>query len=106
MSVKVDHRVSHRGDANHNGQNSAGDIAESILLGTGMFDQCSLQQKAGIEIIEIEINDGQPTVVEIIVLSTIVSEMIRCCCPHVAHSCLNFAIQKSCVSSENGPLAR
>lgn len=43
VSVEVDHRVSNRGDADHDGQYSAGDIAESILLGTGMLDQGSLQ---------------------------------------------------------------
>lgn len=73
MSVKVDQGVSNRGNANHNSQDSARDIPESILLGAGMFNQGSLQQEAGVEIVEIKIDDVQPAVVVIIVLPTIVS---------------------------------
>jgi hypothetical protein len=66
MPIKVHHRIAHCGDAVHDTQNLARDIAERLLSSIRMFDQSSLKQEAGVQVVEIEVHNSQPPMVEII----------------------------------------
>jgi hypothetical protein len=93
MPIKVHHWIAHSGDAIHNTQNLARDITERLLPGIRMLDQSSLKQEAGVQVVEIEVNKSQPSMVKIVSRPSIISEVIRSRFPHRTYTLTNFTIK-------------
>jgi hypothetical protein len=58
-----------------------------------MLDQGSLKQEAGVQVVEIEVNNSQPPMVEIISWPSIISEVVWSRLPHCTYTITNFTVK-------------
>lgn len=93
MPIKIHHRIAHRSDAVHNTQDLARNVTERLLPGIRVLDQSSLKQETCVQIVEIEVNQSQPPVVEIISWPSIVSEVVWSRIPHCTYTLTNFTVE-------------
>jgi hypothetical protein len=57
-----------------------------------MFDQSSLKQEAGVQVVEVEVHQGEPPVVEIISRPSIISKVVWSRLPHGTYTLTNFTV--------------
>lgn len=57
-----------------------------------VLDQCSLEQKARVKIVEVHVDNRQEAVMKIIVLPAIITDLIRSRLPDSTYLLLNFSI--------------
>lgn len=91
MSVEIDHGIAEAGYPVDNGEDAARDVAECFLAGVCVFDHRSLEEEGAVLVVQVEVDDVEPSAVSVVLWASVISEVVWYRLPDGSGAFLDFA---------------